>query len=134
MRDATAEGDSLPARAGAREEAGERHAVDVLHDEQELALLLHDIEGLHDVGMPDERRDPRLVHEHAHDVRIARQRAVDPLDGDGEPDPPRSAHAPQVDGAHPPGGQLLDDLVASKARALDDGLAHEYKLPHCAAP
>ena len=58
-------------------------ALDVLHDDEELAVLLAELVDLHDVGVREARRDLRLVDEHVDELRILVVRAEDLLDDDG---------------------------------------------------
>src|ERR1700734_1862772 len=65
---------------GARGEAPERLAVHVLHDEADLIFGLDDVDLGHDVGVPDARRETRLVEEHPHELGLSSEVRVEPLD------------------------------------------------------
>jgi hypothetical protein len=94
------DGDGRLARLRLAENARERRAVHVLHDDEELAVLRDDIERLDDVGVPYARHEARLVEEHGEEVRVARERLMEPLDRDRAHEA-RGAHLPpDVDGRH----------------------------------
>jgi hypothetical protein len=63
----TSSGRSSPCAGGA-DEARARRPVDVLHRHVELAVLLAEVEHLHDVRVAQARADARLVDEHRDEV------------------------------------------------------------------
>jgi hypothetical protein len=73
---------ALAGLQGAPDEARERLAGHVVHDEQDLVVRGDDVERLDDVRVPDAGRELRLVEEHRDEVRVAREVRVEPLDGD----------------------------------------------------
>ena len=83
-------------------EARERLAVHVLHHQKKLAVGVHDIERLHDVGVLDARREPCLVEKHGDKIGISAQLAVQALDGDSPRKAARSHEPTQVHGRHAP--------------------------------
>ncbi len=66
-------GDRLPRRAHRAQALRERLAGHVVHDEQQLARLRHDVERGHDVGVADARGQAGLVDEHRDEVGIERE-------------------------------------------------------------
>lgn len=64
--------------ANGLQERRQRLAVDVLHDENELAPHHDDVECVDDVRMMDTRREPRLVEEHRDELGIERVTLVQP--------------------------------------------------------
>ena len=63
-------GNALPLLARRANEARERLALDVVHDEEELALVGDDVERRHDVRVLDARGEARLVEEHRDELGI----------------------------------------------------------------
>ncbi len=61
---------ALVAVARAPDEAGERLAAHVLHDQEELLVLHHDVERRDDIRMLDARGEARLVEEHRREVLV----------------------------------------------------------------
>ena len=55
-------------------------AVDVLHRDEVLAVVLTDVEDLDDVRVRERRRDARLVEEHLDERAVLVHRRQDPLD------------------------------------------------------
>jgi len=72
----------------------EGEALDVLHDQEELAVLLGDVERRDDVGVADVRRHPRLVEEHGDELGIFGEVRVHGLDRHLPLEAPRSLGAP----------------------------------------
>ena len=69
----TSSGMLLAPRGGGADEARARRAVDVLHRHVELAVLLAEVEHLHDVRVAEPRAHARLVDEHRDEVGVARE-------------------------------------------------------------
>ena len=80
-------------RDRAPHEPRERLALHVLHDEEELAVGLHDVERRHHVRVADARGEARLVEEHRDELGVLGELRVEALDRDGarEADGPDAA-------------------------------------------
>ena len=102
---------AIAAIARAPDEARERLAADVLHDEQELVVVHDDVEGRDDVRVLDARGEPRLVEEHRGEVRVVRELRVQALDGDRTEEPRGADQAPEVDRRHATGRDRVVDGV-----------------------
>src|SRR5262245_5178917 len=63
---------------------------DVLHDEQDLALVRDDVERRNDVRMMDARGNARLIEEHRDEIRVLREMRVQALDRYGARESARS--------------------------------------------
>ncbi len=89
------------------------------------------IEGLHHVGMIEQRGDARLVDEHLHELRLRRQLGEDALQHHQLVEPRQRAHAREIDLRHAAGRQVLDDLVAADALTRGDGRRrrHDSSVP-----
>ena len=86
---------------------------DVLHDQEQLRLIDHHVEGRHHVGVADARHQPRLLDEHRLELGIGREVRVEVLDGDHPREAGRTGEARQVHRRHPPRRDLLEDGVAA---------------------
>ena len=75
---------------GLADEFDERAAGEVLHREVRARPVAAEVVHLHDVGVPQPRREPRLVEEHRDELRVTGVLRVQPLDGDGA----AKAHGP----------------------------------------
>jgi hypothetical protein len=98
------------------EQARERLAVDVLHDQEELPLIGNHIECAHDVVVCDASRQARLVQEHRDEARVLGQVRMQPLDGHGLRKSTRGEDASQVHARHATGGELRVDDVPTQLR------------------
>ena len=85
--------------------------------------MLEDVDRGDDVGVPDPRRDARLVQEHEGEVGLAREVWVCALDRDRSGEAGRADQAREVHGRHPAGGDLSVDGVAPDDPRL--GARHE---------
>ena len=103
---------ALAARRGARQEARQRVALDVLHHEVVAAVAGADLEDGDDVRMVDRRREARLVEEHLDELLLAREVRVQALDGDEALEAADAEDAAQENGGHAAGRELGDELVA----------------------
>ena len=91
----------------------EAPAVDELQHQEVLVARLPEIEHLHQVAVVQRRGDVRLVDEHAHELRIGRQRRQDPLEHDRLLEPLLALLQGQEDLRHPAVGDLADHVVSS---------------------
>src|SRR6185369_17552888 len=64
--------------------------LEVLHDQDELAVLFRELVDVYDIGMMDPRDDTRLVDEHLPDAVLLRQVREDPLQHHGTLEPTRA--------------------------------------------
>ena len=106
-------GNADAALAQGAEQARERLALHVLHDEKELAFEGDDVERADDVGMTDAGRDARLVEEHRDEVGLLGELGMEPLDGDGPREADGPEEAPDVHGGHAAGRDLVMERVAA---------------------
>src|SRR5262249_36004058 len=76
--------DRKPPAVGAKvlDDALQIRAVDVLHDDEVGRLGDADVEDVHDVGMLEMQRQPRLVQEHRNELLVPAQLGKDALYGD----------------------------------------------------
>lgn len=74
--------DALAARARFPHEGREREAVDILHDDEELAVAGDEVSRRDHVGVPQARSKPRFVEQEGGKVGIADVLSVEALDGD----------------------------------------------------
>ena len=63
-------------------DVGERRALDVVHDDEGLAVVEAELAHLHDVVVLDRRREARLVDEHREEALVGREVPMRSLDGD----------------------------------------------------
>ena len=104
------------------EEACERLAVHVLHDEQELVIDRDDVDDRHHVRVPDALAEARLLEEQRDELGIARELLVQALDGDRLREASRADGATEVDRGHTAGRELAVELVtAHHPRLRSDG-------------
>jgi len=95
----------------APEQPGHVDAVDRLHHQVVGAVLLRELEHLHDVGMDETRRDVRLVDEHAHELRLPGETGVDALEDERARKGGRPLAHRAVDLGHPAASDLLRQPV-----------------------
>ena len=88
-----------PARS--EHQLGERLSDHVLHDEEHLAPVAHDIEGGHDVWMRNSRRQPRLLSQDGLVLRRANEIGLESLDRHDSTKAAVGGHAPQMNRGHP---------------------------------
>ena len=89
----------------------ERLAVDVLHDEEELAVGRDDVDRRDDVRVLDARGEARLVEEHRDELGILGELRMQPLDRDGAREADRAEQAAEVDRRHAAGGDLVVERI-----------------------
>jgi hypothetical protein len=114
-------GHALAALARQTRERGQRLALHILHHDEQLALARHHVQRGHHVGVPDARREPRLVQEHGHELRVGSELRVHALDGDAPGEAGRPHQLAFVDGGHAPRGDGMQELVTTE---LHDGRGH----------
>ncbi len=96
------------AGGSASREARDGLAFEVLHDDEEVFVVLPELVNVDDVRMPHRCGDRGLVEEHRHEARVAREVRVDALDDDrlfealrsGEPAEEDLRHAAAVEPSH----------------------------------
>lgn len=93
-------------------ERSQRFAFDVLHDEQQVPSLGHDVDGWDNVGVPDAGRQARFVQEHVVEDAVFGQLGMHRLDGHKPCKTMRAAKAPQVHRGHATRRELAQNLVA----------------------
>ena len=108
----------LAALACLPHEPRERLSGDVLHDEEQLAVVRDDVERRDDVGVPDARREPGLLEEHRDEVGILREVRMEALDRDGAREPDGSEQARKMDRGHAAGGDLAVQRVSTQTSAV----------------
>ena len=105
-------------------EPGERLAVHVLHDEEELAVRRDDVERRDDVRVADARGEARLVEEHRDELGILRELRVQPLDRDRAREADRTEQSAEMDRGHPACGDGIVESVSPYDSDLLGGIAH----------
>ncbi len=119
------ERDLLASRRGGADEARGGGAVDVLHRHVQLAVVLAEVEDLHDVRVCEAGADARLVDEHRDEVVILRELRQDALHGDHLLEAVRTGAAREVHLRHPARGDPLVQLVRTEhERGRMDRRAH----------
>ena len=100
--DGSAEGDreSFAFQVHELAEMGERIALDVLHDDEELVLFGDDVERRDDVRVTDLRSEARFVEEHRDELGIARVAVVESFDRDRARKTGRSEQPTEMDRGH----------------------------------
>ncbi len=98
---------------------GERQAADVLHDDEQLVVVLDHVQGLNDVRVGDPRREPRLVDEQRLEVVLPGKVRMHALDGDRPGESSATALPGQIHRGHAAGGESLQQPVAPRQ---NDGL------------
>ena len=107
----------LAGRARLREEAAERLAVHVLHDQEKLAPLGDDVEHGRYIGVEDARCEARFVDEHRRELGVSYELRVQAFDRDDAPEASVPDDPPEVHGGHSAGGDHVMDFV--EARRVD---------------
>jgi hypothetical protein len=102
----------------------------VLHDEEDLVVLLDDVERGDHVGMCDTGSQPSFVEEHLYEVWVARELGVEPFDGDRTGEAGRTHEPPEVDRRHPARGDGSIEHVAPD----HTGGAHPKRNGHLVSP
>lgn len=97
------------------EQVLEREPIDVLHDEVIPARDLANIDDGDRVRVMKMRREARLIEEHRDELRLLGQVRVEDLDGEQPLEAASAGEPREIDGAHPPSGDLGDELVAAES-------------------
>ena len=119
-RDDDARRDRRARALGELDQPSDRDALDVLHDDEELAALVRDVERLHHVRVLDPRGEDRLVEEHRREGFVLRELLVHALDRDELRVPPRAA-APDEHRRHPARRELAEELIVLRGDHLRHG-------------
>jgi hypothetical protein len=90
------------------------HPPEVLHDHEQLAALLVQLEHLADVRVRELRRDPTLVEEHVAKQLVLGKVRQDPLDRDQLLEPARAVDPREVQLGHAAPGELHQQLVVAE--------------------
>jgi hypothetical protein len=102
------------------EEVREVHADDELHDDVERIVRgATEVEGLRHVGARDVRGEARLVQEHLHELRVAREVREHALDGHEFLEAALAAHARRVDLRHAAEPDAEEGLVPAELQLRD---------------
>jgi len=109
--------DALARLAGLPDQPRERLAGDVLHDEEELAVVRDDVEGGDHVRVADTGREARLLQEHRHEIRVLREVRMEALDGHRAREADRPEQARKMDRGHAAGCDLAVQRVPPQASA-----------------
>ena len=112
-RDHDLEGHQLARVQHRAQDADERLALHVVHDEQQLAAVCHDVHDGHHVWAADARGEASLVEEHRHELGIGRELRVELLDGDRPREAGRPEEPPEVHRGHPARCDRLVERVAA---------------------
>jgi hypothetical protein len=114
-------------RPRAPEQLLERQPLDVLHRQEGHPLLLADLVGVHDVGVVEPQRQPRLVEERAEPGVALGQPRLGALEHDQLVDPQRAERRGEVDVGLAAAAELGEQLVAPEApQAVTRGQRHEF--------
>ena len=97
------------------DDAVERLALEVLHRDEVALAVLPDLVGLDDVGVAEARGEPRLVEEHAEELRVLRELGPDLLDDHQLVEARRAPHDGEVDLGHAAVPELRDEPVLPEA-------------------
>ena len=91
-------------------------ADDVLHRDVRDAVVLVDVVDVDDVGVVEQRADPRLVEEHLDDPRIVGELGAQPLDHDLLLEAGHRGLAREVDLGHAADREPAEQRVAAAER------------------
>ena len=116
--DHVARRDVLAALARFANEPRERLACDVLHDEEQLAVVGDDVERGDDVRVPDARREPRLLEEHRDELGVLGEVRMQALDRDRAREADGPEQAREMDCGHTAGGDLAVQRVSPQTSAV----------------
>ncbi len=86
-------------------------AVDVLHGEEEVVTSTAHVVHPHDVGVPQPRRQVRLVTEHADEIGVRGEVRAHALEHHELRTPIRTRGARQIQLGHPTGCEPFEELV-----------------------
>ncbi len=90
----------------------QRLALHQLHDEEVVLAVVADLDDANDVRVIEQRREARLVEEHANELRVRREVRQDPLDDDEGAKAGNVAGQRQIDLRHAARREASNDLVA----------------------
>ncbi len=116
MRDEqrSSERETFAARRDGAEQPGSGDTVHVLHRHEQLAVVLPEIDDLDDVRMGKRSADARLVAEHRHESRVARQLRQDALDRETLRETVRTGASCDVDFRHASSTEAFAELVGTE--------------------
>ena len=107
------------------QERQERHSLQVLHDDVQLAIGLAELVDLADVRVRELRCQPRLGDQHLAEPRVIGEVRQDPFDHEQLFEARSTLQPCEEDLAHAAGREPREQLVASQAlRCLDPRNAH----------
>src|SRR5262249_5716779 len=95
----------------------QRQAGEELHDHVVAALVLAELEGLHDVRVIEHGGKPRLVEEHLDELGVVGEVIVQALDDDVLLEPGRTADPREVNLGRSAQGEKSQDLVLAETLA-----------------
>lgn len=127
-RDEDGHGRGVPARSGESKQLGQRHSVQIVHDEKQLAVLRNHVERRHDVRVADARREPRFVDEHRDELRLFGEVRVHAFDGDDSLEPRRPEEAAEPHRRHAAGGDFVEDCVTPELAPAERGGRRHHGL------
>ena len=104
--------------SGIEEQLVKRYPFDELHHQRELAFLLHDVDGLHDVRMAEPRHQADLVLEADRELGVVHEVLVQAFDCDEPLEAERAELEPQMDDPHATRCQALTEQVRPDHREL----------------
>ena len=110
------------------EKRGERLALDVLHDDEEVAAAFDDVERGDDVRVTEAGREARLVEEHRGEGRVLRVLRMHAFDRHEAGEPHRAAHPTEIDRGHTARRELAEELVPLAIAVLKCGHRHGEPL------
>ncbi len=103
------------ARRRAREQTGQRIALDVLHHQEVAGLAGTDLEDGHDVRMMNARRDARFVEEHLDELFLTGKVRVEPLHRHEALEAADAREAREIHRRHAAGRNFADEFIAIDA-------------------
>ena len=86
--------------------AGQGFALDVVHDDEQLALQRDYVQGGYNIRVTDARGQTGLVEEHGYEFRVLGKLRMQSLDRHGARKAGRPQQSSQVYGGHAPGRNL----------------------------
>ena len=97
----------------ASQQRSERLPLHVLHHQEQLVAVCHDIVCRYHVGMSDASGESRLIEKHGDELRIERELRMQSLDRDRTRETALSGKAPHVNGRHASGRDPIEDRIAT---------------------
>ncbi len=95
------------------EQYAERCSVNEVHDQQQLALIHHNVVDGNDVGAVDAGGQPRFIREHGDKRRILDELRMEAFDGDGSRKPSHTLEPPQKHRGHSAMRKLRTQFIAT---------------------